>query len=168
MGARPKPFLFIANGNGGDSIAAEIIRRLPRGARAEAFPMVGNGKPYAGLCKVVGPRALVPSEGWRHTSGSLARDVKGGLLGAILPARNFLKSAVGQYAKVIAVGDGVGPLLCWTAGLPIDIYLDVFKSGYAHRYNFIERELLRRTTKTVFCRDKMLAATLREVGVDGV
>ncbi len=166
-GTAGRPILVMANGNGEDAIAAEMIKRLPVGTTVEAWPMIGTGKAYDGICDTVGPRAMVPSEGWRHTSGNLKRDVKGGALGAILPGIRFLKSARGRYAKVVAVGDGVSPLLCFLAGLPIDIYLDVFKSGYAHTYNGFERFVLKRTATTVFCRDDMLAETLMQAGIDG-
>lgn len=161
------PILVMANGNGEDAIAAELIKRLPSGKKVEAWPMIGAGRAYEGVCETVGPRALVPSEGWRHTSGNLRRDIKGGALRAILPGIGFLRSARGRYAKVVAIGDGVSPLLCFLAGLDIDIYLDVFKSGYAHTYNGFERFVLKRAARTVFCRDDMLAETLRRAGIDG-
>jgi uncharacterized protein (TIGR03492 family) len=159
--------LFIANGNGEDSIAAEIIRKLPKAISVEAYPMVGSGAAYEALCPLVGPRAQVPSEGWRHTAGSVSRDLKGGMLASVGPAIKFLRSIRGRYDRVVVVGDGVGPLLCWLAGLQIDIYLDVFKSGYAHTYGIIERFIIGRAAKTVFCRDHMLATTLRHAKIDG-
>ena len=159
--------LFVANGNGEDSIAAEIIRKLPKSINAEAYPMVGNGRAYDELCPIVGPRAQIPSEGWRHTAGSVSRDLKGGMLSGILPSVKFLKSVRRRYDKIVGVGDGVGPLLCWLAGLQIDIYLDVFKSGFAHRYSFFERIVIGRAAKTVFCRDIMLAGALCQAGIDG-
>ncbi|KFL27679.1 hypothetical protein JP74_06265 [Devosia sp. 17-2-E-8] len=159
-------FLFIANGNGEDSIAAEIISRLPAGYVADAYPVVGQGRAYEGLAPLVGPRFDIPSEGWRHTKGSVARDVRGGMLSSIRPALSFLRSARGRYDKVVVVGDNVGPILCLLAGLPIDVYLDVFKSGFAHTYSAPERWLIRRTCKTVFTRDAMLAETLARAGID--
>ena len=35
--------LFVSNGYGEDSIAAEIIRRLPADVVAEAYPTIGEG-----------------------------------------------------------------------------------------------------------------------------
>ncbi|AKR54410.1 hypothetical protein GCM10011321_24330 [Youhaiella tibetensis] len=159
-------FLFIANGNGEDSIAAEIISRLPEGVSADAYPVVGAGGAYEGIAPIVGPRFEIPSQGWRHTKGSVARDVRGGMLSSIGPALSFLRSARGRYDKVVVVGDNVGPILCLLAGLKIDIYLDVFKSGFAHTYSAPERWLIRRTTRTVFTRDAMLAETLARAGID--
>lgn len=165
--AHTKRVLFIANGNGEDSMAAEIIKKLPSNITASAYPMVGLGNAYTGLCEIVGPRAQVPSEGWRHTAGSVKRDLQGGMLAGIWPAIKFLKSIRGGFDQVVVVGDGVGPLLCWLAGLKIDIYLDVFKSGYAHGYTFAERFIIGRVARTVFCRDDMLATILKEAKIDG-
>lgn len=167
MTAKQK-ILFIANGNGEDSIAAAIIEKLPDHTVAEAYPVVGNGKSYEGLCPVVGPRAEIPSEGWRHRAGSVARDIKGGMLKSVPPALRFLKSVRGEYTKIVAVGDAVVPMLCLLVGLKIDIYLDVFKSGYAHRYSAPEKWLLKRGARKTYCRDDMLAASLRTSGLDAV
>jgi uncharacterized protein (TIGR03492 family) len=162
----PKRLLFIANGNGEDSIAAEIIRQLPPAFIADAYPVIGRGAAYDGLCALVGPRASVPSEGWRHEKGSVARDIKGGMFGMVWPAVRFLKAQRGHYDRVIVVGDLVGPFLCLLAGLPVDIYLDVFKSGYCHRYLGIEKFVLRRIAKMTYCRDDMLATSLRAAGIE--
>lgn len=165
---RPMRLLFIANGNGEDSMAAEIIRQLPEGFAADAYPVIGAGKAYAGLCDIVGPRANVPSEGWRHEKGSVARDIRGGMVAMIWPAVRYLRTQRGCYDKVIAVGDIVTPLFCLLAGLKLDIYLDVFKSGYCHRYLGIEKWILKRIATKTFCRDDILAASLRAAGIDAV
>ncbi len=164
--AEPRRLLFIANGNGEDSIAAEIIRQLPSGFAADAYPVIGTGKAYDAISPIVGPRAHVPSEGWRHEKGSVARDVKGGMFAMVPPAVRFLKSRRGVYDRVIAVGDMVGPILCFMAGLPIDIYLDVFKVGQAHHYLGIEKWVLKRVAGKTFCRDDILAGSLRAAGLD--
>lgn len=163
--ARSVHVLIISNGNGEDSVAADLIAHLPSGVSASAYPMIGDGVVFAGLSELVGPRAYVPSAGWRHTKGSTAKDIKGGMLTAITPAWAFLRKARGQYDKVVAIGDGVAPLMCWTAGLPIDIYVDVFKSGYAHTYNMFERFILRRVAREIFTRDRLLADLLRKYGI---
>ncbi|MBU1174528.1 MAG: hypothetical protein KKH72_03920 [Alphaproteobacteria bacterium] len=166
--AAPKRVLFVANGNGEDSMAAEIVRRLPEGFAPEAYPVVGDGRAYDGLCPIVGPRANVPSEGWRHAKGSVARDLRGGMLMGVPPAVRFLKRRRGAQDKVVAVGDMVVPVLCLLAGLKIDIYLDVFKSGHSHRYSAAEKWVLGRVARKTFNRDDMLAASLRRVGMDAV
>ena len=134
-GAAKRRLLFIANGNGEDSMAAEIIKRLPPEFSADAYPMIGQGAAYAGHAEIVGPRSQVPSEGWRHEKGSVARDLKGGMLMGVLPAVRFLKAQRGVYERVLVVGDMVGPILCLLAGLKLDIYLDVFKTGHSHVYS---------------------------------
>lgn len=161
-------FLFIANGNGEDSIAAEIVRRLPASIKADAYPIIGPGRAFDDLCSIVGPRAHIPSEGWRHQSGSVAGDIKGGMLSTIPPAIGFLKSVRIKYDRVIVVGDMVGPLFCLLAGLPVDIYLDVFKSGYSHHYGWLERTVIRRIAKKTYCRDTMLAEALARTGISAV
>jgi uncharacterized protein (TIGR03492 family) len=158
--------LFIANGNGEDSIAAEIISRLPRGFAADAFPVVGEGKAYYTVCPIVGPRTQVPSQGWRHTKGSVIRDLRSGMLAGVLPAVKFLRSVKDQYDQVVVIGDNVGLILCALAGIKATVYLDVFKSGFAHSYAGPERLLIKRTSKTVFCRDAMLAKALQTSDID--
>lgn len=157
--------LIISNGNGEDSVSADLIAHLPPSISADAYPMIGDGAVFSGLCDVVGPRAYVPSAGWRHTKGAMARDVQSGLLSALAPAWRFLRGVRGRYDRVVAIGDGVAPLMCWTAGLPIDIYVDVFKTGYAHTYNAFERYIISRATRTVYTRDEMLADRLQEHGI---
>lgn len=158
--------LVISNGNGEDAVAADLIAHMPPEMKAHAYPMIGAGAFFDAICPIVGPRAQVPSAGWRHTKGSMARDLKGGMLKSIPPAISFLRSCKGRYDKVIAIGDGVPPLLCGLAGLPVDIYIDVFKTGFAHRYARAERWVLKRACKAVYCRDDMLASELARHGLD--
>ncbi len=167
-GPRPLRLLFVANGIGEDSIAAEIIRQLPEGFTADAYPVIGPGSAYAGISTIVGPRAFIPSEGCRPEKGSVARDVRGGMLRMVRPAIRFLKAQRGVYDRIVVVGDMVVPAFCLIAGLPIDVYLDVFKVGQAHRYLGIEKWILRRIAKKTFCRDDILAASLRQTGIDAV
>ena len=166
MSTKPRRLLFVANGNGEDSIAAEIIKALPDGFAVNAYPVIGPGKPYSGVCDIVGPRAAVPSEGWRHEKGSVARDVKGGMFAMVPTAIRFLRSQRGRYDRIIAVGDMVVPLFALLAGLRIDIYLDVFKSGYCHHYSALDKWVLKKVAAKTFCRDDMLAASLRAAGLD--
>ena len=76
-------FLFISNGHGEDAIAAAIVARMPGPAIVEAYPMIGAGNAYAGICPIVGPRASLASEGWRNVKGSLRRDIITGGLGGL-------------------------------------------------------------------------------------
>ena len=85
----PSRFLFISNGHGEDAIAAAIVARMPRSVSVEAYPMIGAGNAYTGVCPIVGPRAALASEGWRNVKGSLRRDIATGGLGTVPPAINF-------------------------------------------------------------------------------
>lgn len=148
-------------------MSAEIIRRLPDPSRVDAYPMIGAGRAFDGLCDTVGPNASVPSEGWRHQRWSVLRDLPS-MIAMVPPAISYLKSAKARCEKVVVVGDASAIILSVLAGLKVDLYIDVFKTGYAHRYPQIELWAIRRAAKKVFCRDDMLAAQLRAHGVDAV
>ncbi|MDF2798296.1 MAG: hypothetical protein K0R85_1040 [Devosia sp.] len=161
-----RPLLFISNGHGEDGIAAAIIARLPDGMRAEAYPMIGAGNAYAGICPIVGPRASLASEGWRNVKGSLRRDVASGGLAIIPPALRFVRQCVGRYERVVVVGDMVGVLAGLVTGHLDLFYLDVYKTGAARLYSAAERWAIKRTCRTVFCRSPKLAEMLQSIGVD--
>lgn len=158
--------LFVSNGHGEDSMAAEIVRRLPAHIEAEAYPTLGVGRAYEGVCPVVGPRAQLTTQGERMFRGSHFEDLQTGNPGALWPAISFTRAARERYDKTVVLGDMVGVALCWLAGAPIAIYIDVFKYGQSHRYGALERWLIRRTCRTVFNRDDILAGQLRAAGVD--
>jgi len=159
--------LFLSNGNGEDSMAAAIVAELPNDILVEAYPLIGFGNAYKNICPIVGPRLHIPSEGHRKT-GSIAKDIKGGMIAGTYKTIKFLRSTKGKYDKIIAVGDSVTPILSVLAGIKIDIYLDVYKNSYAHRYLGIERWAIKKTCNKVYCRDENLAASLRKTGVDAV
>src|SRR5690606_32620613 len=135
---RPR-FLVISNGHGEDAIAAQLAARLAGDVMVEAYPMIGSGNAYAGVCPVVGPRASLASEGWRNVKGSLRRDLASGGLGTIPPALRFLRRVRGKYDKVIVVGDMVGVLACLATGHRNLFYIDVYKTGAARLYSGLER-----------------------------
>jgi uncharacterized protein (TIGR03492 family) len=155
--------LVISNGHGEDSIAAEIIRRLPPGIAAEAYPVLGPGSAYEGVCKLVGPRHSVPSEGHR-TRFSLLRDTLAGL--GIRAALHFLRTDGRHYDAILVVGDLVGVLYCWLSGRKVRIYLDVYKSGHDNRYSRGELFVLRRAAGLVLTRDAILADQLKAARVN--
>ncbi|RDE10641.1 hypothetical protein [Pelagibacterium lacus] len=165
MRAHTPRVLVISNGHGEDAIGAELIRRFPRDGRVEAYPVVGSGHAYRDLCPLVGPRSHIPSQGWRHARGSVRRDL-GAMLKSVAPAVRFLRDSRDVYDKVVVIGDAVGLFLSWRAGLRVSIYLDVFKTGYAHAYPALERWVIGRTCDRVFCRDDILAKSLSKVGID--
>ncbi len=164
----PRRLLFITNGYGEDSVGAEIIRRLPPELSAEAYPTLGPGKAYAGICKVVGPRAHLASEGSRVAKGTVTRDIATGGLGTLLPGLKFMRSVRDAYDHVVVIGDFIGVLGCWLAGITGITYLDVYKTGYGRPYSGIERRIIARTCRRVFNRSPQLAATLKATGVEAV
>jgi len=159
-------FLFISNGHGEDWIAAAIIRALPAEITAEAYPMIGAGSAYADVCRVVGPRATLASEGWRNVKGSIRRDIAAGGLRTLPPAFSFLRRIIGQYDQVVIVGDMVGVLFSLVAGLRNLFYIDVYKTGAARLYSASERWTIKQTCRTVFCRSQNLAAMLAQSDID--
>ena len=159
-------FLFISNGHGEDAIAAAIVARLPNTVSVEAYPMIGSGNAYAGVCPIVGPRATLASEGWRNVKGSLRRDIATGGLGTVPPSLNFLRKVNGKYDRVVVVGDMVGVLASYVSGHRGLTYLDVYKTGAARLYSAPERWTIKQACKTVFCRADNLAQSLERIGVD--
>jgi uncharacterized protein (TIGR03492 family) len=163
----PRPILFISNGLGEDSMSSEIIRGLPVSQPAHAYPMIADGSAFNGLCDVVGPRSYVPSQGWRHARWSVLRDFTA-IAASIPPAIRFLRRSRQQYDRVAVVGDTSAVILGAIAGLRVDIYVDVFKTGYAHQYSQLELWAIKQTVKKVFCRDGTLASRLQSHGIDAV
>jgi uncharacterized protein (TIGR03492 family) len=159
-------FLVISNGHGEDSIAAAIVRGLPKHIEVDAYPMIGSGNAYAGVCPIVGPRATLASEGWRNVKGSLRRDIATGGLATVPPALRFLRQIRGRYDKVVIVGDMVGVLAAYATGHRDLYYIDVYKTGSARLYSSLERFTIKRACKTVFCRADNLARTLQHIEVD--
>ncbi|HEV7718367.1 MAG TPA: hypothetical protein VGO70_05255 [Arsenicitalea sp.] len=162
----PRRILFISNGHGEDSIAAAIVSHLPANFRAEAYPTLGSGGAYAGICPVVGPRAVLPSEGWRNVKGSLGRDIGSGGLGTVWPGLQFMRRVHKLYDHIVVVGDLVGVAGCLVSGARNITYLDVYKTGFGRPYSAVERWLIKRTAQAVFCRSDALAQPLREAGID--
>ncbi len=159
-------FLIISNGHGEDAIAAQFVRLLPDSVSAEAYPMIGNGNAYQCVCPIVGPRATLASEGWRNVKGSVRRDIVNGGLMTVPPALKFLRAAKSQYDRVIVIGDVTGVLACLLTGHRNIIYLDVYKTGAARLYSRMERFVIKKACKLVFCRAKNLAELLNASGVD--
>ena len=159
----PSKLLIISNGHGEDSIAAEIVRRLPKTIEIAAYPTLGDGRAYEGVCPIVGPRRHLPSEGQRRR-GSLLRDALAGF--GIGPAMSFMRSEAKNYDAILVVGDLLGVIMCWLSGNRARIYLDVYKSGYANDYSALERWLLRRSAGLVLTRDPILATQLHKARVN--
>jgi uncharacterized protein (TIGR03492 family) len=149
--------LIISNGHGEDSIAAEIVRRLPKTIEVNAYPTLGDGRAYEGVCTIVGPRRHLPSEGHR-LRGSLIRDALAGF--GIRPALRFMRREARTYDAILVVGDLLGIVMCWLTGHRVRVYLDVYKSGYDNAYKRGELFVLKRTADLVLTRDPILAQQL--------
>ena len=158
-----KKLLIISNGHGEDSIAAEIVRRLPKTIEVAAYPTLGDGRAYEGVAPIVGPRRKLPSEG-RRTRGSLIRDAFAGF--GIGPALAFMRNETKDYDAIVVVGDMLGIVMCWWSAKPVRLYLDVYKSGYANQYSPAESWLLKRVAGLVLTRDAILADQLQKAGVN--
>ncbi|MBN9305319.1 MAG: hypothetical protein BGO82_02410 [Devosia sp. 67-54] len=163
---RPASLLIISNGIGEDSVGAELARRLPSSIKASAYPTLGSGAHYDGVCEIVGPRATLASAGSRVAQGTIARDVRGGLLGTVPPGLAFMHRARRAYDRVLVIGDFIGVGGCFLTGIRNVTYIDVYKSGYGRPYLGIERWVIGRTCRTVFSRHPALADRLRRDGVD--
>jgi uncharacterized protein (TIGR03492 family) len=155
--------LIISNGHGEDSIAAEVVRRLPSTIEVNAYPTLGDGRAYEGVCPIVGPRRHLPSEGHR-LRGSLMRDALAGF--GIRPALGFMRRSAKNYDAILVVGDLLGVVMCWLAGRRVRIYLDVYKSGYDNAYRPGELFVLRRSADLVLTRDAILAEQLARARVN--
>jgi uncharacterized protein (TIGR03492 family) len=158
--------LVISNGIGEDSIGAEIVRRLPRSIVAEAYPTLGDGQAYRGVCPIVGPRARLASEGSRVNKGTLRKDIAAGGLRTIPPALRFLRAQRTAYDSFLVVGDFIGVAACWLSGIRGIVYLDVYNTGYGRRYYLGEKLVMRRVCRTVFCRSPILSDQLKPLGID--
>jgi uncharacterized protein (TIGR03492 family) len=166
--AAARRILFISNGYGEDSVGAEIVKRLPPSCRAAAYPTLGPGKAYDGICEIVGPRAQLASEGSRVAKGTVTRDIATGGLGTLLPGIAFMKAAKDQYDHFVVIGDFIGVAGCFFAGIRGITYLDVYKTGYGRPYSGIEKWMIKQTCSRVFNRSQVLADTLTAIGVDAV
>jgi len=158
--------LVISNGIGEDSIGAEIVRRLPPGFEVEAYPTLGAGRHYEGVCRVVGPRAELASQGSRVNRGTVTRDIATGGLATIPPGLAFMRRSREAYDHHLVIGDFIGVAGCWLSGIRNITYLDVYKTGYGRPYAVIERWIIKRTCRAVFNRSERLARALAASGVD--
>src|SRR5690606_10772214 len=132
----------------------------------EAWPVLGSGNAYSGICPIVGPRGRVDSGGARTAKGSLRRDLAKGGLAMFPPALKFMRSVRGKYDRIIVVGDVVVPLLGMLTGHRGLYYVDCYKTGAARLYSPLEQRVIARTCAKVFCRADNLAEMLRAAGVD--
>lgn len=165
-GAGRRRILFISNGHGEDWIGAAIVAKLPETVEVEAYPMIGAGSAYTGICPIVGPRASLRSGGARTAKGSLRADLAGGGLGTIPPALKFLRRIKDYYDEVVVIGDMVGVIAAYVSGLRDLFYVDCYKTGYARLYSPLEKWVIRQSCGVVISRRQNLADMLIQGGVD--
>ena len=163
---QPKTLLVITNGIGEDSVGAELVRRLPSSIKASAYPTLGSGAYYDGVCEIVGPRATLASAGSRVAQGTIAKDMRGGLLATVPPGLAFMHRARNAYDRMLVIGDFIGVGGCFLTGIRNVTYVDVYKTGYSRPYLGIERWVIKQTCRTVFSRHPSLAESLKADGVD--
>lgn len=154
----PRRLLFVSTSSGEDSVAAEIIRRLPAGLIVEAYPAIGEGTAFHGLCAIVGPRALPPR--WRRARYSVPHDFGLGNARAFWPGVQFLRRLRKSYDRVVVVGDIAALAGCWAAGIRNVIFLDLHRTGHGRPYSALDRQLIGRTAALTFCRHESLATAL--------
>lgn len=158
--------LVISNGIGEDSVGAEIVKRLPPCFDVDAYPTLGSGRYYEGVCNIVGPRAELASQGSRVGTGTVAKDIATGGLATIPPGLAFMRRSRKAYDHHLVIGDFIGVAGCWLSGIHAITYLDVYKTGYGRPYAAIERWIIKQTCRSVFNRSDRLAQTLVAAGVD--
>lgn len=159
---------FLSNGAGEDAIASRIIKNLQaRGVEACAFPLVGVGEAYDKIgVEKLGPSHILPSQGLSNESlKSLGRDLTHGLLGHLYRSYRFLREMAKTQPLVVACGDVFLLVMCKLAGLKRVLFIGTAKSSYHHRYNLIERWLMRSTAFLSLVRDEKTSLELRSQGV---
>lgn len=158
--------LFVSNGAGEDSIAAQIIKNIPNGITPEVLPLVGRGASYHGVAEITGPVRSMPS------GGLIAMDLKKfwndvihGL--ALLTLRQlwFMFTNRRRYSQVVAVGDLWPVILAVLSGIRPITFIGTAKSDYHHPYSALECWVLRTFGVRSMVRDEPTAHSLQENGV---
>ena len=161
------PLLFLSNGAGEDSIAAQIISCLPQDLPRRALPLVGQGDSFKDLAPLVGPRQSMPSGGliaqdWRR----LGRDLAHGLALLTLRQLSWLRSQRRNFSQLVAVGDLWPVILGALSGIRPLTFIGTAKSNYHHPYSRLEAWVLRAFHVYSLVRDEPTAAHLRRLGVE--
>jgi tetraacyldisaccharide 4'-kinase len=158
--------LFVTNGHGevaiGDRIATELRALGP--FVTEHFPLVGTGGATPDF-PPVGPRRAMPSGGLVAMGNvrAFARDLGAGWLRLFGDQLGYLRTAAGNAAAVVAVGDAYACALARLCGRPL-IFVGTAKSVFVAAYGPFERRILRGAAR-VFVRDLATAVDLRAHGV---
>ena len=90
--------LVISNGHGEDSIAAEIIRRLPADITVDAYPTLGNGLRLSRASAISSARDGACPARATAIRGSLSRDAAR-RVSAFAPALRFMRSGARRLRR---------------------------------------------------------------------
>ncbi|MGM9992363.1 MAG: lipid-A-disaccharide synthase-related protein [Candidatus Bruticola sp.] len=165
----PQRLLLVSNGAGEDSIAAQIIKELPKSIDIEALPLVGEGSAYKGIAPINGPVSDMPSGGliqedWRN----FWKDLGGGLAYLTLKQLFWLRSNRHRFNHIAAVGDLWPVILAALSGIRPITFIGTAKSDYHHPYSALEAWVLRTFKVRSIVRDEPTAASLRQKGVKAI
>ncbi|MBB6099277.1 uncharacterized protein (TIGR03492 family) [Deinobacterium chartae] len=182
MSHRPT-LLVVSNGHAEDLFGARLLDLLAL-PRTRALPLVGSGRAYEGLSRVIGPRTTLPSGGFPFsTPQNLRADLQAGLVpDALRQWRAGLLEAEGAQA-VAVVGDAYALMVGFLAARGRPVYhlqplvsvlygQDMRPADHLRQLNEIGANLfmpwevaLSRRARAVFTRDAASAAHLRARGV---
>ncbi|MGM9998228.1 MAG: lipid-A-disaccharide synthase-related protein [Candidatus Bruticola sp.] len=165
----PRRLLFVSNGAGEDSIAAQIITELPKSLPIEALPLVGEGSAYKGIAPISGPIRNMPSGGliqedWRN----FWKDLGNGLACLTLKQLFWLRSNRSYFNQIVAVGDLWPVILAALSGIRPITFIGTAKSDYHHPYSALEAWVLRTFKVRSIVRDEPTAESLRKKGVKAI
>lgn len=161
-----RPVLFVTNGHGEASIAAQIARELRASAALTTDHLALVGERFGGRdFPDVGPQRAMPSGGLVAMGNlrAFARDVGAGWLGLFAAQLRWLRSSGASYAAIVAVGDAYAAALTRLARRPW-IFVGTAKSEYVAPYAAIERSIIGGAAR-IFVRDAVTAGALRRHGV---
>lgn len=166
----PSKILFISNGHGEDLIGAQIaasLRLKSHNLKIEAFPIVGEGKPYqAAFIKTIGPKRIMPSGGFFYQSLWLTlKDLFAGLIGHSWEQIKTLWKARKKYDLVFGIGDIVPIILCSFSGSPFMFHGSAKTAYYRYNYTPWEKWLLKKNCLLTFPRDSKTTEMLKDAGI---
>lgn len=187
---------LLSNGHGEDAVAVRLageIARLRPDLTLRPFPLVGDGRAYAGCgLEPLGPLAVMPSGGLTlHDPRLLLEDVRAGLIGVTLRQIAALRAL--DTDVLLVVGDVYAQLLsalprarmrlvyqplvsAHHSAHPPAIYAPDGPNGrpgalhrrFMETIGLPERWLMRRLAAHVYVRDPATEALLRRRGVEHV
>ena len=160
----PKRLLFISNGHGEDSIAAEIVRRLPRASRSMPIPLSATDAPTTASAR---SSARAPPPQRRLTACAArccaTRSPASASARASASCAAWPRPMMPSSSSAICIGI----VMCWFERHPRPASISTSTSpATTTAISGVERWLIGRTCDLVFNRDARLAAQLTAAGVD--